>query len=656
MKDLPRLSTVAVAVGVLLVAAGVGFQRQFTSAFPLHVVLGNELIEHGRLYTHDLHSYTAAGNAVFNTSWLSDALLALGFRLGGYSGAFALRALALIAVAACLMRESNRRGVSPAVAGLLTLCLLTYCAFVISLGPEMFGFALLAGLLLALGAHQRTRDARYLAIPALLFLFWPNLDATVWIGLLVFGLYSAQWLVEELRKGRGLLDRRAALTAGFAPPVAFLLACANPHGLWLPLSFTRMQPCHTAAFRDHAPSTLLDISVLPELALLVVAATTVGALLVNRRTSPWHLISVLVLAWAAHHCRGCAVFGLIVATPLVASNLAGLRAALGRRARARLWRRLGAALAVAAAAWCLGMLLSERRLLQHVGSAEGSETPAFPAAACRFLADRGAPAPVFDSYEYGAYLMSCLGKRYPLAIDQRGRALYSEEFLRRYADAAASPAALRAFLKDYPATWALVAYDSFASALSASREQWALIYFDDLAQIFASRADPRVRRTIAANEFRLLGPSRLAAITELPASSLPEARAELARQVAQCRSCVRTAQMQAALALASRNERAYLAAMRALRTGRETSEVDYLAARHALAGGDFAAAEALFARFRSLGGDELTPLLATARALARRGELDRALELLAEGADLPGAGPAIERARAEIERARSQPR
>src|SRR5262249_23506600 len=108
----PRRLSVGVIVGaVLLLAALTGFVREYSGDFHWHVVLGDWMLAHHRIYRADTFSYTFPGRPMFVQGWLGEVILALAFRAGGYPACFVLRALALVAMVGLLVREMTRRGV-----------------------------------------------------------------------------------------------------------------------------------------------------------------------------------------------------------------------------------------------------------------------------------------------------------------------------------------------------------------------------------------------------------------------------------------------------------------------------------------------------------------------------------------------------------------
>ncbi len=137
-----RLFTVAAGAGALVPA--VGPVADFDVYW--HVRLGDLILRTRSLPTHEPWLFTAQGRRWLPHSWLSDVVLALAHRAGGWGGVVALRLLlgaALVALAARAVIKGNDAVVGPVVAGVAALAL----APQVQERPQTFALVLLAALL-----------------------------------------------------------------------------------------------------------------------------------------------------------------------------------------------------------------------------------------------------------------------------------------------------------------------------------------------------------------------------------------------------------------------------------------------------------------------------------------------------------------------------
>jgi len=637
---------IAIAV-VLLIAAAAGFVREFSGDFHWHIAVGDYIIDNFRLYTHDVHSVTYAGEPMFISSWLGDAALATGYRAGGPVGVYLLRAIALVALSWCLIADGVRRGTSGAVVSLLVLCVIAQSLFQFYLRPEVFAFALFGLLVWTLGKHKETDDRRYLGVALAVILIWANTHGSIGMGLLALGLYCAERVIREWLKGDGR-DQTMFLTMLALPPIAFVVACINPEHINLPLAFRITSELWTKTIGEWLPLTMAGSSVIIKLAVLTIIGTTAAAIAVKRETSYWMAVFVVVMAIFTIKYRRFLTWALLGAVPLLSTNLAIIREHVGKRSNARQWRYGGIAVAGVMALWAMSILFVDRGLHKEVGTGIDERAAFLPESGCKFIRDQKAPGPIFNSYELGSYLMHCLGRDYPVFIDQRAWSVYPDPFYRRYREASVNKPIFDGLIAEFPVTWAMVRYDPFAALLAGDAKNWALVYFDDKVLVYARTDAASAAMAIDEHRFRLLEPSRLVALTELPPRFHAAADDELVRVIRNCHDCYRTHLAKAALAIAKRDDVLFERERTELLKGRETAEVAFLSGRHAVMRGAHYGAIQLFVRFRELGGDRLLSYIYQARSTAAVGDLNTALRLLREAGKDPRTLAITDRERREL--------
>jgi hypothetical protein len=106
-----------------------------------------------------------------------------------------------------------------------------------------------------------------------------------------------------------------------------------------------------------------------------------------------------------------------------------------------------------------------------------------------FIEDNRPPGPMFNSYNWGGYLMFALPE-YPVYVDGRTD-LYGDEFLSRYLDAALAGEGWRDILDEDGINFAVIETGSPLAVNLAEEPGWVQIYpdethaEDDRAVIFA---------------------------------------------------------------------------------------------------------------------------------------------------------------------------
>jgi len=106
-----------------------------------------------------------------------------------------------------------------------------------------------------------------------------------------------------------------------------------------------------------------------------------------------------------------------------------------------------------------------------------------PVEAVRFIRDNNLPGPMFNSYNWGGYLIWHLYPAYPVFIDGRTD-LYDDEFIREYVKVTLAKPGWHEVLDQYSVNFILIESDSILAAFLAEGNEWQCIYTGDIAKIF----------------------------------------------------------------------------------------------------------------------------------------------------------------------------
>jgi hypothetical protein len=194
-----------------------------------HRAAGTWMLDHHRVMTHDLFSYTATGHRWATPEWGYDVVLAGSVRLVGPVGFWLLSAgVASLTVVAVALR-SRLVGAGWTVTGLL--CVETSAAVTLFLDdrPQVVSYLLVALLLLLLALARRRRGV-LVAVPVL-FVLWANLHGSFLLGLLVLALEALAarfpWRVGRV----GVTDPLPVRTSALLLLASGAATLVNPFGL-----------------------------------------------------------------------------------------------------------------------------------------------------------------------------------------------------------------------------------------------------------------------------------------------------------------------------------------------------------------------------------------------------------------------------------------
>jgi hypothetical protein len=316
--------------------------------------------------------------------------------------------------------------------------------------------------------------------------------------------------------GRLQFDRDRVRHLAVAVACLPLAALLNPHGLSLllfPLRQNRM--VRLTAFGEW-----VEIWRLPEfgapwwtpvvifgLVVLVFAATAAMLAAREGRVDPVGSGIVLFMGtYAAFRSRAIPYF-VLAAAPLLA--LALVRLAADVRARAdggwsRRWERLGALACLLVLATSIGTTVASG-VPFRLGF--GPLPNSYPEGAAAFLERHRLDGRLFNTYQFGGYL---LWRRWPanqVFIDGRYDAvLFDETLFEAYGEAHRSPTALDRLTGEYGVDiLVLDARPTHRIAFLDGHPGWARVYWDPVAEILVRR-NARYADLIARHEYRLTGP------------------------------------------------------------------------------------------------------------------------------------------------------
>ncbi|MGA0603462.1 hypothetical protein ACO2Q3_22325 [Caulobacter sp. KR2-114] len=428
----------------------------------MHVAAGERMLAARAVLTTDPFSFTFGGRPWQTHEWLSEVLMALAFRLGGWSAVALLTATAFGATAGLLIRHAGRWLAGPPLAATVVVGLASLAPSLLA-RPHMLALPLLemwCAELVVARVEGRMPDVRRLA---LLMLLWANVHASFLFGLALLGACGFDAVIRERGDARTLL--RWTGLAG----VSALAACLGPHGLdtlLFPLRIMSLAALpHIDEWRAMTPAAQPAFE----------AALLAGAFVLIRVRARFTLLSLgllLLLVWMAlGQARHVLLFG-VVAPLLIAQPLgeALARPAVAPPRRRPLWARgLGAG--------ALAIIVAAPRLAVPVRIAE---SPTAPFAALRHVPPALRRQPVLNDYAFGGYLILAGGAPY---VDSRAE-VYGGDFLQAYGRlAAGDPTQLAAALADRRIRWSLLQPGTPLAAEMDRAPGWRRLYADRFAVV-----------------------------------------------------------------------------------------------------------------------------------------------------------------------------
>lgn len=474
----PLLLGALAYLGVLIggYASGVGL----ADPDPLwHIAAGQYILDNGRIPFTDPFSFTRFGAPWEPIEWLSQVILAVAYRAGGFAAVLALAATAT-ALAIAILTRALLRKLEPIYALLFAVM-----AFMAALSHPHARPHLLVMPLLVFWAAKMIEAADQSRAPSLALLplmtLWANMHSSFTLGLGLAGVFAAEALLaartwpERLNAARGWgVFGLLALAAGMLTPLALdgVLFTFRTMG-------ERYMLSTIGEWRSPDFQSLWYV----ELWLLIVIG---AALLGGIRLPPVRAVLVLMLFYMMlRHGRYFVMLAMLL--PLIAAGALARR--VERRAAAqdvaaldRLLLRLAGPAPPGAVAATASSLAAASLLMSAVSVLEPSPRIA-PRAALEAVSASGISGRVFNHYDYGGFLIFA---GIPVFVDGR-TPIYGDEFLRDTfsATSLANPDRLPQILEEWDIAWTLLPARAPAAAYLDQLGGWRRLYADDHVVVHA---------------------------------------------------------------------------------------------------------------------------------------------------------------------------
>lgn len=440
-----------------------------------HLSTGRYVIQNHAVPHTEPFSATIAGKSWTAHEWLSGVVFYLAYSVLGSAGLLLLTACVLTLV----FWFSYQRSGGALLARLFALALgVATTTPIFSVRPQIFTYALAAIFLLVLTRYFETGSYKLLFwLPALTIL-WVNFHGGYVLGLTIILLYAvgavADWLIGGAEIAT-MKRRVVALVSACAACVA--VVPLNPNGLKLyvyPVVTLRAWSAQTDIFEWRSPD--FHLAIFRPFALLLLLSIAVLALS-PKRPKPSQVLLFVFFSFSALYGMRNLPFFVLVAFPL-----------LGEYAFLPDWKlpplNHNSKRVLQAAAVLVVAFASAKIVSNHVGAELDREQSRFPARAARFLDTQKLPAPIFNSYDFGGYLIWRLYPGYRVYIDGRtdlyGRAFF-DKFLEVY-EVTADP---RPVLDRDAIRTVLVEPQSNLARFLRTQNNWKLVYEDPTAVIFS---------------------------------------------------------------------------------------------------------------------------------------------------------------------------
>jgi hypothetical protein len=489
---LPRLLTAIVFIAIFTMAVRVPADSDTW----WHLTSGRHIVENLAIPLTDPFSYTRLGMPWIDHGWLAQILLYGLYAVGSWVG-LSLGVAALVTLAWALVYRQSAG--NPYVRAFAVVGGSVTSSVIWAARPQLVSFLLAAVVAYLLDRYKR-HNGRLLPWLPLVLLVWANVHGGYAIAFILMACYLGGEVVNRLtcHDQDPVLSPKQLLHLVLVMSICFVVVGINPNTwqMWLyPFRTVGIGVLRDFIQEWQSPN-FHQVWQQPFIALLLLSVLVLAR--ANRRADFTDL--VLLAIWTALTllaARNMAIFALVSVPILVRygtlalegqlatwRSVAWMRRWLGEVAQPLAGRRL-----LEAVNWLLLILVVLAALVKmylplRPGVVEKVIRESLPVDAVAAIRSQRPDGPMFNSYNWGGYLIFALWPDYPVFVDGRTD-LYDETFLREYLKTYTADDGWQGRLDTYGIRLVIVEGDSVLAKFLRANPVWKEIFHDEMAAVFA---------------------------------------------------------------------------------------------------------------------------------------------------------------------------
>ena len=448
-----------------------------------HLRTGQLIAQTKEIPRVDPFSFTANGREWITHEWLSELFIFNLYQLGSYE--LLIFIFSGIITASLFFAYLNcPKASKPYIAGFSVLLGAISSGPIWGVRPQIFTFLFTGIFLFLLDRFRLDRNIRWLIPIPLVMVLWVNLHAGYIIGIGIEVIYLVGYILEVLSfsfKRKEMVDgeTKRSLWILFSVIVISLFASLlNPVGLRI-LTYpfqTLTDPAMQAYIQEWMSPDFHNVIWLP-FAVMILALIGLG-MAGNRPISITKTLLTLIFGFGAlRSMRNVALFAIVV-IPVLADQLSYLiKLKLDLQKPGRLFRWIAIVLI------CVIVLVVTLGFIKVIDDQPKSVSESYPEAAVDWTVENKPESKIFNSYNWGGYLIWRLYPDYLVYIDGRAD-LYGAEFVTEFFSIYSIKPGWEEKLDQENIRMVFIESDSvLANALRRSAT-WNIEFEDDLSVIF----------------------------------------------------------------------------------------------------------------------------------------------------------------------------
>jgi hypothetical protein len=455
-----------------------------------HLASGRYIVETRSVPCYDTFSHTVTGRPWIDHSWLVQIFFFLLLENFGYAG-LSLVVASIVTLAFGFVFIQSDANIY--IKGFATVLAAIASAIVWVARPQIFSLLLLALLSLVLHRHRKGYKNKLFLIPPI-FLLWANVHGGFVLGFVLLGCYIFGEALESLLKRCEAIRRIFPLVAITMLSLPAILINPSTYRLLLYPFQTLQIPALFAHIQEWKSPDFHRLHIQPFVWISLLAFGALG--LSKKRVHLTDLLTISIFFYMSLFAvRNIAPFALVVAPLLARHSEEALLASFPRllkflkRKQTLSKQKVQRISLKGAINWILLFLLLSgyaAKVSYSLTSIPATQEEIFPLEAVRFIEEKNLPGEMFNSYNWGGYLIWELYPKYRVFID--GRTHLYREFIKEYLEVIHIKHNWEEVLDRYNVKFVLIETDSILARFLKTQEGWELLYEDEVASIFAIRS------------------------------------------------------------------------------------------------------------------------------------------------------------------------
>jgi hypothetical protein len=448
-----------------------------------HIKTGQLIHQEQQIPYFDTFSFTANGKTWIAHEWLSEVILYLTYRIGGIPLTQIIFALfTLVAFGLSIARTNNRTNLySMGCATLLGLILSTP---VLWARPQIFSLLYFSIFLFLLNLFLKNEKIKYIIPLPFLMVLWVNQHGAFIVGLGLICIFIFGLMIDKLRTGSKevtLFKRlfpRQIIVLCFLLFVCLLSSLINPNGIkMLVYPFITINDPSLQAFNQEWASPNFHERTWIPLAVMIMSLIGFGPK-AKKEISSVNIILCVIFCYLALMAVKQVAFFAIVSIPVLSDLLTEVFPFKEKVQKSRVPVLVISILSIA------GLLTFGVYELIHLEKKQTElMTRTLPINSVQFIKDEGITGKIFNSYNWGGYLIWNLYPQTRVYIDGRCD-MYGANFVTRYVDVyTTKPGWQKALLTD-GIEYVLIEPNTYLAYALYDSAEWRSVFSDNVSVLF----------------------------------------------------------------------------------------------------------------------------------------------------------------------------